>query len=230
MSIPIPLKYLVICSAALLTTALCFITMQLLISGRIARPAETRPFALVTPVIPAAKRTDAPEARKQPQRVMPARLPPTPDNDPIALDNMETSTLSTLPNLGSTAKTLLQEAQRFQLNPPMRDLEPLYVVQPTYPFKAVMQEIEGYVIVQFGVRDNGTVVNPSVIASAPGSLFNEAALSAINEFRFRPRQIDGVPVAVPVVQLKFVFKLNAGDGSVSVSTGDFAPETAIRGT
>ena len=71
-----------------------------------------------------------------------------------------------------------------------------------------MKEIEGYVVVNFGVRENGTVKNPVVVESSPGSLFDEAALSAIDKFRFHPRTHLGDPLAVDDVRMRFVFELN----------------------
>jgi len=225
----LPLKYLAILAAALLTTALCFWAMEMLVSGRIAAPPKVRPLALAAPVVPTRRTPQERNVRPSQQRVMPAKMPPAPDSPSLLPDIRDVAVTSHLPNFGSTAKEFILDARRFTLQPPMRDLEPLYVVQPAYPFKAMMREIEGYVIVNFGVRDNGTVINPVVLSSSPGTLFDDAALTAITEFRFRPRLVDGAPVPVHNVQLKFVFKLDGSADASFISTNAVTPRDSLRG-
>jgi protein TonB len=212
MKFPVFVKYPAITSAALLTTLMCFLSMQLLISGRLVQRSTSKPPALAAPLIPRFKDPETHEARAEPKRMMPAEPPPTPQNSPIELNKTNMVVKSPLPTFGSTAKILRDDTMTLQLQPPIQDLVPLYVVQPTYPFMAVMKDIEGFVVVHFGVRDNGTVINPVVVKSEPGTLFDDAALSAVSKFRFRPRIAGGDPVAVQDVQLKFVFKLH-GDGT-----------------
>jgi protein TonB len=72
-----------------------------------------------------------------------------------------------------------------------------------------MKDIEGFVVVEFSVRDNGTVANPVVVNSEPEVLFDQAALSAISRFKFRPRSVGGDHVQVDKVQLKFAFSLES---------------------
>ena len=98
---------------------------------------------------------------------------------------------------------------QLELNTPNSELLPVFVVQPTYPLRAEMREIEGYVIVQFTVREDGTVAGPFVVESEPEVIFDESALAAISRFKFKPREVNGDPVQVENVQLKFAFTLES---------------------
>ena len=225
MKFPLFVKYPAITSAALLTTLLCFLSMELLISGRLMQSSTNKPPSLAAPLIPRFQKPETREVRAEPSRIIPAEPPPTPRDSPIDLDRISMIVKSPLPTFGSTAKILRDDAMDFRLQPPIQDMVPLYVVQPAYPFTAVMKDIEGFVVVHFGVRDNGTVINPVVVKSEPGTLFDDAALSAVSKFRFRPRIAGGDPVAVTDVELKFVFRLH-GEGA-STSVGTFLPRATL---
>lgn len=80
-------------------------------------------------------------------------------------------------------------------------------VQPSYPARAVTQGIEGHVIVEFTVAADGTTAGHRVIESTHG-IFESAALRAAERFRFRPRVIDGVPVATPGIRNRFRFEMD----------------------
>lgn len=80
-------------------------------------------------------------------------------------------------------------------------------VQPNYPNRAVIQGIEGHVIVEFTVTADGTTAGHRVIESTHG-IFEAAALRAAERFRFRPRVIDGVPVATPGIRNLFRFEMD----------------------
>ena len=113
------------------------------------------------------------------------------------------------PTFGSIADLLGPNDIQLELEAPHSDLMPLYVVQPIYPLSAAMREAEGFVIVEFSVRENGTVSNPQVVRSEPDILFDEAALNAVSRFRFKPREVGGDVVRVDKVQLKFSFNLES---------------------
>lgn len=84
---------------------------------------------------------------------------------------------------------------------------PVNKVRPTYPRIALQRGIEGYVIVQFTVTENGKVEDPSVHEAVPPGIFDRAALQAALKFTYRPRVVDGVPVRVNGVKNKIVFEL-----------------------
>ena len=175
--------------------------------------------------MPAVER-DKPEVRQRAMRVVPAELPPTPEGTPIAPSDVMRSVKADRPTFGSVV--IDPGESDFELYPPVQDLIPLYVVQPVYPFRAVMKEVEGYVIVNFNVRANGTVQNPVVVESIPGTLFDEAALSAVAKFKFQPRMVGGDAIPVNDVQLRFVFRLGVDGRGLANVEGSGQPAITTR--
>ncbi|MCP1726143.1 protein TonB [Natronospira proteinivora] len=74
------------------------------------------------------------------------------------------------------------------------DVVPIVRVEPQWPREALVQGIEGWVQVEFTIREDGSVSNPRVVDSEPRRVFDRAALRAIQRWRFRPRIVDGRPV------------------------------------
>ena len=60
----------------------------------------------------------------------------------------------------------------------------LIEVAPEYPPGAAAAGIEGYVDVRFAVSINGRVQNPEVVAAEPAGVFEQAALAAVNRWRY----------------------------------------------
>jgi periplasmic protein TonB len=83
---------------------------------------------------------------------------------------------------------------------------PIVQVAPQYPPRAAERGLEGYVTLEFIVTRQGTVRDPVVIESS-SSMFDRAALDAVQRFRYRPRVIDGEPVEVPGVRFRITFEL-----------------------
>ncbi len=205
----VSLRLSAIILAALITTCGCFYLMLLLITHNLSSPTELDPVRYVKPAFtrpPAEEREFA--ARSRPEKITPVTPPPAPDgispHKPEWIDpTVEKPTLGSLSNLLGPADTdLILEA-------PHSDLTPIFVVQPVYPLSAAKREQEGFVVVEFAVKESGDVLNPIVVDAEPKLLFNEAALNAISRFRFAPRKIGGEPVRVEKVQLKFTFNLES---------------------
>lgn len=77
-------------------------------------------------------------------------------------------------------------------------------IEPVYPPTAARRGIEGWVKLRFNVDAQGRVRNAIVVNAQPQNLFDRAALQAVQQWRFKPRRIDGQSVATSVVQtLKF---------------------------
>lgn len=216
-------RYLVIGIASVLTTLALFLLMQALISMELANaPIDVLP-SLSAPLLPNIE-TRQPELRKRALRIVPTEIPPSPEGVPIPPSDVTALVKAEKLTLGSIAELEDHGAIDLELYPPVQDLMPIYVVQPAYPFRAVLREIQGFVLVNFNVRANGTVQNPVVVESEPGDLFDDAALSAVVKFKFQPRMVGGDALAVNNVQLRFVFRLEA-DGSPSADVdGDLVFE------
>lgn len=86
------------------------------------------------------------------------------------------------------------------------DYLPIVKVAPIYPRRALERGLEGYVILEFTVTKNGTVADIVVIEST-NSVFNRAAMKAAAKFKYKPKVVDGEPVAVSGVANKITFEL-----------------------
>jgi protein TonB len=80
-------------------------------------------------------------------------------------------------------------------------------VSPEYPARARSKNIEGYVELSVRVSADGSVAAAQVLNAEPAGVFDDAALTAIEDWEFDPATYEGVPVDVRV-QLKLNFKLS----------------------
>jgi periplasmic protein TonB len=85
---------------------------------------------------------------------------------------------------------------------------PVVKVAPVYPMRALQRRLEGWVVVEFVVTASGSVRDVVVVESSE-PMFEQAAIDAAMKFRYKPRIVDGEPVAVAGVQNRITFKLNA---------------------
>ena len=99
---------------------------------------------------------------------------------------------------------------------------PIVKVQPQYPRRALSRGLTGWVIVEFTVTEQGAVTDPFVVSNCawiktprtegecfdkPNSVFDSAATKAAIKFKYKPKVIDGTPVATAGVQNKISFEL-----------------------
>ena len=69
-------------------------------------------------------------------------------------------------------------------------------VNPTYPDVAQRARVEGVVIIEAIISPAGEVQEARVLRSQP--LLDEAALSAVRQWRFTPTLLNGIPVPVAI--------------------------------
>jgi periplasmic protein TonB len=74
------------------------------------------------------------------------------------------------------------------------DIVPLVRIQPQYPRDAAMNQIEGWVTIEFTIDETGSVRSPRVVEARPPRVFDREAIRAILRWKFKPRVIDGVAV------------------------------------
>ena len=79
---------------------------------------------------------------------------------------------------------------------PANQLTALKTVQPVYPPRAVNSKIEGWVDVEFTVAETGKVSDVSVRATSIPGVFEDAAVKAVSQLRYKPVLNDGKPVPV----------------------------------
>ena len=79
---------------------------------------------------------------------------------------------------------------------------------PIYPARALEEEIEGHVLLEFVVTETGAVRDAVVLEAEPSGVFDQAALNAAAKFKYKPRLVDGKPVATAGVRNRFVFEVS----------------------
>ncbi|MFC7048296.1 energy transducer TonB [Emcibacter nanhaiensis] len=79
-------------------------------------------------------------------------------------------------------------------------------IAPEYPAAAARKGLSGYVVVGFTVDKTGAVSDAYVIESSSG-LFDRSALRAIRKFKYKPKVVNGTPVAQGNLMYKFTFEL-----------------------
>ena len=99
---------------------------------------------------------------------------------------------------------------------------PIVKVQPQYPRRALSRGMSGWVIVEFTVTERGTVADAKIVETCgwiknvrsegecfdnPNTVFNSSAVKAAMKFKYKPKVIDGDPVATTGVQNKITFEL-----------------------
>jgi len=88
-----------------------------------------------------------------------------------------------------------------------RKATPVSPVAPIYPRSAVERGTEGWVQLEFTVSVTGVVMNPRVIKSMPlGGTFDDAALHAIRQWKYKPQLKNGVAIETPGMRVKLSFK------------------------
>ena len=100
---------------------------------------------------------------------------------------------------------------------------PILKVQPVYPTRALEQGLVGWVYLEFTVDEIGRVQNPVILdhcvkmlttsnadepcENSPRSTFDKSALAAAAKFKYKPRVIDGMPMATAGVRNMITFEI-----------------------
>lgn len=84
----------------------------------------------------------------------------------------------------------------------------IFDAAPTYPRNAIRLGREGYVLIEFDVDTDGSVLDPYVIESEPTGVFERSAIKAVRKWLFSPPSYKDVSVKVNDVRAKVTFALN----------------------
>ena len=82
---------------------------------------------------------------------------------------------------------------------------PLYVMQPKYPIFEDGTRPTGWALVEFTVTTDGRVLNPGIVESRPGGLFDQVTLDVTPKWRFKPKVVDGQRVDQEHTRVRLVF-------------------------
>jgi TonB family protein len=100
--------------------------------------------------------------------------------------------------LGAASQAQPQAAAGPDLQALAAQLQRTRYVPPEYPDRALTDRTSGSVTVQYTVDKQGRTRDVKVVESTPRGVFDDAAISAIQRWRYRPAQYNGQPVEVPV--------------------------------
>lgn len=90
--------------------------------------------------------------------------------------------------------------------PSDRDIQPIVRIPPQYPRRAAERGLEGYVDLRFSISVAGGVINPVVIFST-SSIFNRAAIRAVEKWKYNPKIVDGAAEERHGVEVRITFEL-----------------------
>jgi len=192
--------------SGLITAALLY-WMQLAVQSDPGTTFRPHPIRIAGPL----PIFDPPPPRPPREPVAPPEPQLTPPEGATVLDPLPTSSI---PLTGPPALPRLTPGGPANPGPERRtgpwigagELIALARVEPVYPHRAEILGLEGRVLVEFTVAEDGSVRDVRVIESSD-KVFDRAAVTAAARFRYQPRVVDAVPVAVPGVQAEFVFRL-----------------------
>jgi protein TonB len=87
------------------------------------------------------------------------------------------------------------------IRPPQR----LREVNPVYPPIAQTARVQGIVIIEATIGEDGQVTNARILRSVP--LLDQAAIDAVRQWQYSPTLLNGVPVPVIMtVTVNFTLK------------------------
>ena len=88
------------------------------------------------------------------------------------------------------------------------EVSKIFDAAPTYPRNAIRLGREGYVLIEFDVDTDGSVLDPYVLESEPTGVFERSAIKAVRKWLFSPPSYKDVSVKVNDVRAKVTFALN----------------------
>ncbi|WP_293392715.1 energy transducer TonB [Nevskia sp.] len=152
------------------------------------------------------KRDSAPEQneRRKPPPPPPAKQPAPPSKMKIDVDTAAPTTGIGIPtNLGLSANMSAGAGTGSGggLAGSMdSDLIPLQRIPPTYPAEARRAGVSGFVTIDVTVNPDGSVRKARVVDAKPRGLFEAAAVTAVQKWRFKPKTVEGKAVEFHGVQ------------------------------
>ena len=143
--------------------------------------------------------------RRKPQKPKPPKEPPPPpklivekqvkptmNRIKIEIPNIDLPSIAGGgPFLGNWAGNPLAEG----------DVLPIVRIDPQWPREALIEGIEGYVVVEVTIGADGSVKDVRIIRSEPKRMFDRNVIRAVLKWKFKPRIINGVPVERKAIQM-----------------------------
>jgi TonB family protein len=147
---------------------------------------------------PASSRTSAPEPRPEPRVEPPVRQQPVQAG--VAINRQAAAQVQRQSASAINVQTPAAQRAGSVVAPsepeivPISQLTRINYVGPEYPRAARRRNVTGAVDIGFTVTTDGRVRAVSVISSDPGDTFDQAAMEAVEQWRFEPVIENGVAV------------------------------------
>ncbi|MCY4321664.1 MAG: energy transducer TonB [Bdellovibrionaceae bacterium] len=203
-------KYIGLSTIALLVSLFIFYFMSILIStGKQPIQKENQNINisfLLDPKIESLELRD----RRLPKK--PKQEDPPPETPKIKIQQRELQKpemISQLPQLDLPTDFQSDEkgtGVSSQINKD-REVTPIFRIQPIYPRRAALQNIEGFVILQFDITSSGFTDNITVLQSSPPQIFNSSAIQALKKWKYKPKLENGKPVRQTNLKVQLDFRL-----------------------
>lgn len=110
--------------------------------------------------------------------------------DPVSYDELGTRVRPEIPAVGDHIGTIL------------------VAINPTYPPRAVTQNIEGWVRVEYTVTASGTTTGIRIVDANPKGVFDRAVIEAVSRWRYAPLVVNGIPTETRGIQKMLRFDLD----------------------
>jgi len=155
-------------------------------------PEEQVKPAPAKPKIEKTKPTPKPKVVKKPVPAAQAKQAPVSKTNTEKLDTSvnepksePTQAKPTTASQGVSSQPILVDKPAFVTTP----------VQPRYPRIAQKRGIEGTVMYEIWLDEQGNQIKQQLLTSSGTAILDQSALEAIKQWKFSPRVLDGVPVA-----------------------------------
>ncbi|MGD8176379.1 energy transducer TonB [Marinimicrobium sp. ARAG 43.8] len=194
-------KYAVSLGAAVVLGLLMFLIMQTMIAtdGRFSDSGAESPALNFVRVDTTQDRLETKDRRTPDEPPEPETPPETPDvsvqNDQV---QNQTALAMDMPSMDMPLQTGsgpnmagLSGGGGASLGGFDSDVIPTVKVPPNYPQRARQAKLEGYVTMEVSIRADGTVSDVTVVDAKPPRLFDQAAVQAMQRWRFRPKMVNG---------------------------------------
>lgn len=217
---PVVVRFAAAGLAAAIVTGALLLVLSLSVDGGTSPTVSEPQVANVRPFVAGAGPTassavPAVTARTAPTPAVPAPEPPPARTAP-SMPDVERPSLPR-PELYDVAlrvepRVAVDVALRPGISSEMQlvdgDLLPIVKVAPRFPSVAARRGIEGYVLIEYTVTRTGAVSDVVVVESS-SHVFEQPALDAVSQFKYKPRVVDGHAVPVRGVRARMRFVLEA---------------------
>jgi TonB family protein len=131
--------------------------------------------------------------------------PPSPPLCNVASESMAAAAPAIATEPAATAATTAAATPRPEPRGEFREVKALRRPPPSYPVRAQLEGLSGWVRLNFTVTAAGSTRDIRVTAADPPGVFEEAAIEAAERFVYAPRLENGVAVDRPNVETEITF-------------------------